>query len=499
MEAVRASLPGARRRGDNGTATIAGLTLDSREAAPGTVFFAMPGAKVDASVFAADAFAAGAVAVVTQRDMEPPPGREVLVVDDVRQSAADAAVALCRDLLGRMTLVGVTGTNGKTTTTWLVRSVVAAAGHPAAAVGTTGVVGPDGTVRPLKNTTPDVFELVEILRRLDEEGCRHVALEVSSQGVVQRRVAGLPFRVGVFTNLTPEHMETHGSFEAYREAKVRFFREAGPAAEAFGRPFTAVVGGDDPSASFVAAACPETPLSFGLGEGCDVRADELRVAGEGSQFFLAGPAGKTHVRFGMPGRINVLNALAAAAVGLALGFSGDVIAAGLVHPPVVPGRLQRVPGRSRRVYVDYAHTSDALEKLLVSAREMVPHDGRLVVVFGCGGDRDATKRPRMGAVAARLADSVVVTSDNPRSEEPRAIVDQILAGVAPEAVHRVIVEVDRRRAIEGAVRAAEPADLILLAGKGHEDYQLVAGTTHPFDDVAEAARVVKELDGDAAH
>jgi len=492
---LRAALPSARRVGDCGEAPLTGLAHHSRQVGEGVAFFALAGARADGSEFIAQAFAAGAPIVVSEREVVVPPGRELLVVPSARQAMADAATHLSTELLARMTLVGVTGTNGKTTTTYMIRRISEAAGIAAAAVGTTGVVGPDGTVTRLENTTPDILFLLQLFTELDAAGCRHVALEVSSQGVVQRRVAGIPFRVGVFTNLTPEHLETHGSFEAYHQAKLAFFREAAPAALKFGTPFVGVVNGEAPVAASFVEACPGPPFLFGSSLTCDVRASEVELRPDGTRFFLTGPGCNRWVDLVLPGRHNVQNALAAAAVGFALGLTPMTIADGLSALTSVHGRLERVPGTSRRVFVDYAHTSDGLKTLLESCREMlIGRPGELLVVFGCGGDRDRTKRPRMGRAAAELADRVWITSDNPRSEVPGAIIEEILQGVPAELRHKVTVDADRRRAIEAAVRAAAPDAMVVVAGKGHEDYQIVGDRVFDFDDVAEAARVIEELD-----
>ncbi len=492
---LRALLPTARKVGDGSQRKITGLANHSRQVTEGVAFFALAGAKSDGANYATQAFENGAPVVVAEREVAVPEGCELLVVEDARQAMADVAVNLNRELLRKLTLVGVTGTNGKTTTTHLIRSILCKAGHAAAAVGTTGVIGPNGSVTRLENTTPDILFLMQLFKDLESEGCRHFALEVSSQGVVQRRVANLPFRVGVFTNLTPEHMETHGDFETYHQAKLAFFQEAGPAALQFGMPFVGVVCADSPYADSFVEACPGPPFLFGTSLKSDVRATEITVRVDGSRFFMASPMTNRWVDLGLAGRHNVLNALAAAAVGFGLGLTPKTIADGLASTDIVQGRLQRVPSETRQVFIDYAHTSDAMTKLLESCREMAKSSGgRLIVVFGCGGDRDKTKRPRMGKTASELADVCYVTSDNPRSEDPMMIIDGILSGMADNGRKKAIVVPDRRQAIERAIQENKKEDIIVIAGKGHEDYQIIGEKVIDFDDYEEAARVVKELD-----
>ena len=492
---LRALLPTANRVGDCGDTPVTGLANHSRQVTEGVAFFALSGAKSDGADYVAQAFDNGAPLVIAQREVKVPEGRELLIVEDARQAMADIAVYLHRDLLSQLTIVGVTGTNGKTTTTHMVRNILLAAGFKAAAVGTTGVIGPDGSVTRLENTTPDILFLLQLFKDLAAEGCKHFALEVSSQGVVQRRVANIPFRVGVFTNLTPEHMETHGDFNSYHEAKLDFFREAAPAALQYGTPFVGVVYGDSPHSESFVDACPGPPFLFGTSLKCDVRATEIKATVDGSSFFMNAPSTNRWLDLPLPGRHNVLNGLAAAAVGFALGLTPKTIADGLASVQTVQGRLQRVHSDIRKVFVDYAHTSDALAKLLSSCKEMVStSQGRLVLVFGCGGDRDKTKRPRMGKTAAESADLYYVTSDNPRSEDPMAIIEDILAGMDERQRKQAIIVPDRKMAIKRAIIESGENDIVVIAGKGHEDYQIIGDKVIDFDDFVEATQVVKELD-----
>ena len=492
---LRALLPTANRVKDCGDKPIKGLANHSRQVSEGVVFFALSGAKSDGASFAEQAYANGAPLVIAERETPVPDGRELLVVKDARQAMADVAVSLNRDLLSQLTIVGVTGTNGKTTTTHMVRNILLKAGFQAAAVGTTGVICPDGTVTRLENTTPDILFLLQLFKDLAADGCKHFALEVSSQGVVQRRVANIPFRVGVFTNLTPEHMETHGDFQSYHDAKLSFFKEAAPAALQYGTPFVGVVFGDSPHTESFVDACPGPPFLYGTSLKCDVRATEVKATVDGSKFYMNAPTSNRWVELPLPGRHNVLNGLAAASVGFALGLTPKTIVDGLASVHTVQGRLQRVQSEKRKVFIDYAHTSDALDKLLKSCKEMaLAAEGKLVVVFGCGGDRDKTKRPRMGKTAAETADLCYVTSDNPRSEDPLAIIDDILHGMEDLQRKAAVIVPDRLEAIKRAILESDEKDIVVIAGKGHEDYQIIGDKVIDFDDFVEATKIVKELE-----
>ena len=432
--------------------------------------------------------------MISQEEMVPPQGRELLLVQDVRRAMADVVVGLNREVLEETTLIGVTGTNGKTSTTHMIQSILNSAGKTCAAIGTTGVKRADGELLELSNTTPDILELMNILKSLSREGTHHFVLEVSSQGVVQRRVANLPFRVAVFTNITPEHMECHGDFQTYLEAKLSFFKEAVPAALEMGRPFLGIVYGESPQAKDFIDACPGPPFLFGFAPHCDIRASELSMNAQGTAFTLNSPRGRLALRLGLPGKHNVLNALAAVGVAISMGISDRSISNGLENLTEVPGRLQRVP-RSRMVFIDYAHTSDALENLLLSCLEMKETDSEnLILVFGCGGDRDESKRARMGGIAARLCNRCYITSDNPRSEDPMSIIEGILSGIEEEPKASIEVVLDRAEGIERALRESSPRDLIVIAGKGHENYQILGDKVVEFDDLLCAQELLKELD-----
>jgi UDP-N-acetylmuramoyl-L-alanyl-D-glutamate--2,6-diaminopimelate ligase len=443
---------------------VAAITMDSRAVSPGALFCCVVGSRVDGHDVAADAVAAGAVAVLAERRLELDERVAQVLVPEVRPAIGPIAAALHGHPSRSLTVVGVTGTNGKTTTTHLLRSVFQASGQEASVIGT--LTGAPGS----PPTTPDAPELQARLAELRDAGTTAVAMEVSSHGLAMHRVDGTRFAVAAFTNLSQDHLDVHGTMEAYFAAKARLFTLA----------FTdrAVVNVDDPYGRLLLDAAVVDTIGYSLAE-----ASDLRLAFDGSTLRWRG----VEVRVPLAGRFNVANALCAATVAADLGVDVGAIARGIAAAPPVRGRFEPVvAGQPFGVVVDYAHTPDGLEQLLSSAREVAAPGGRVVVVFGAGGDRDPVKRPRMGEVAARLADRVVVTSDNPRSEDPAAIVEAIVAGI-PAGTAGVTVEPDRRAAIEGAIGAAEAGDIVVLAGKGHETTQTIGAEVRPFDD-AEVAR-----------
>lgn len=454
---------------------FSGVTADSRRVEPGALFCAVAGLTVDGHDFVGEARASGAAAAVVERDV---PAEECpqLVVSDSRLALAHLASLFHGDPARSMELTAVTGTNGKTTTAWMLRHLLAGQ-DTAAAMGTLGVVGPDGERSPGGLTTPGPVETCRRLARLAERGVRRVALEVSSHALDQRRVDGLEFENVVFTNLTREHLDYHGDMDAYRGAKLRALELLRPGGGC-------VVNADEPGWDDVATERGER-ISYGRSSGAAVRAEDVRLDGAGSRWRLVTPGEQAEVRLPLPGAFNVLNALAAAAVGLRAGAEAGEVARRLAETPQVPGRMEVLRRRPCTVVRDYAHTPDALRRTL---EELRPDEGGLIVVFGCGGDRDRGKRPLMGRAAARTADLVVVTTDNPRSEDPADIAREVVEGIE-DGEHEVLL--DRREAIARALEAAGGSDVVLLAGKGHEDYQIFGDEKVPFDE----ARVVEELLG----
>jgi UDP-N-acetylmuramoyl-L-alanyl-D-glutamate--2,6-diaminopimelate ligase len=440
---------------------ISGLAYDNRSVTPGTLFFCVPGFKVDGHDFAPDAVERGAAALVCARPLGL--GVPEVVVDDVRAAMAEVAARFHGDPTARLRVVGITGTNGKTTTAFLVRSILEQAGER------TGLLG-----------TPEAIDLQATFARMLDSGDTACAMEVSSHALHLHRADGIHFAARVFTNLTQDHLDFHPTMEEYFVAKRMLFdRPGGPS----------IVNADDGYGRRLAEEIPGV-LTFGIENDADYRAVDVDFDTSGSTFTLRSrDAEEMPIRTRLPGLFNVQNALAAVAAARALGVPLEICAEALANADRVPGRFEPVDeGQEFAVLVDYAHTPDSLENVLKAAREITT--GRLHVVFGAGGDRDQTKRPLMGRVASDLADRAIVTSDNPRSEDPGAIVDQVLAGTGGVAER----EVDRRRAIALAIEAAEPGDVVVIAGKGHEQGQeFEGGRKEPFDDVTVAREALRRV------
>ncbi len=459
---------------------IRALAYDSRKVHPGTLFFALPGRLQHGGQFVDDALERGAAAVVS--DAAPPPaarGRAAVHVrvEQPRRVMADMAAAFFQQPAARLQVAGITGTNGKTTVAFMLRDILAAAERQPGLLGTVAYEIGDRRLAASR-TTPEAVDLQDMLAQMVQAGCRAAVMEVSSHALVQERVRGIAFDVAVFTNLTQDHLDYHETMERYFEAKTRLFRDLARGAK---QP-AAAINLDDPYGRRLAALGPfgAATLTFGMAaDAADVRAERVQVSAAGSRFAVRSPWGDADIALRLPGRHNVSNALAALAAAGALGIPPARAAQALAAMVAVPGRLEAVPSPGGfQVFVDYAHTEDALRNVLTTLREITA--GRLLVVFGCGGNRDRGKRPRMGAAAAALADHVVLTSDNPRKEDPGAIIAEIRAG-CPEAAHVEVVE-DRYEAIARAIALAEPGDAVLVAGKGHENSQEFAHTIIPFDD-----------------
>jgi len=457
-----------------------GISDDSRKVARGDLFIAVKGWTSDGHDFLDAASGRGAaIAMVEDPSRTTLPS---LIVREGRRAAALASATAYGDPARNLRLLGVTGTNGKTTTTSIMRHLFDDSDGSSASIGTLGVlVGSEGEVLPGGSglTTPGPVELQRILRELADRGVRTVAMEVSSHSLDQRRVDGLEFDVTVFTNLTRDHLDYHGTMEKYLEAKARLLDYLKPQG-------TAVINAD--AQEWQSLKPRSRPLTFAAREPADVRAQDIRYTSEGSEWRLATPRGSAGVSLPLIGDINVENALAAAATAFALGQTPAAIASRLGTVPQVAGRLEIISTRPT-VLRDYAHTPDALERSLKTARAFTR--GKLIVVFGCGGDRDKGKRPLMGKIAERDADCAIVTSDNPRTEDPDAIIDDIEAGMRSSKHQRVT---NRLSAIRRAIELAEDADIVLLAGKGHETYQIRGTTSYPFDE----KEIVREMTGSHA-
>jgi UDP-N-acetylmuramoyl-L-alanyl-D-glutamate--2,6-diaminopimelate ligase len=445
---------------------IGDLAHDTRRVSGGTLFFCVRGTHVDGHELAWEAIERGAAALVVERELDVSVPQ--LVVANSRASMAVAADAFFGEPTKELEVVGVTGTNGKTTTAFLLRSMLGAAGHQAGLVGTVEwVVG--GERRPAPYTTPEAIDLQQLFREMLDAGDRSVALEASSHGAALRRLDRVRFDALVFTNLTQDHLDLHGTMEEYYLAKRSLF--AGP------QPPPAAVNVDGEwgarLAEYLEAAHRAPLVTFGLTERAEIRAEDVELTPRGSRFRAAG----LDFEIPLPGIFNVENALGAVAAGLLLDLDEQAVVAGIARVEAVPGRFEVVDeGQPFAVVVDYAHTPDSLDTVLRAARGL--GDGRLIVVFGAGGDRDRGKRPLMGRVAAELSDLAIVTSDNPRSEEPLAIIEDVLQGTGTD----VEIDPDRRSAIARAVGLAEPGDVVVIAGKGHEQGQEVGDVVHPFDD-----------------
>lgn len=450
---------------------ITGLTADARRLERGMLFCAVRGAVQDGHQFVADAAARGAAAaLVESRQAVTIPQ---VLVDNGRRAAALAAEAWYRRPAARLQLIGVTGTNGKTTSVILARHVLSA--HwPMGAIGTLGCIDPAGAAVASEAgnlTTPGPIDLQATLAALVDRGAAGVAMEVSSHSLDQGRVDGLVFRAAIFTNLTRDHLDYHDTFETYFAAKAKLAGYLGDAG-------LAVINADDAAW----ARLPRTPrhITFSAtSTTADVVARDVQVDATGARFILATPAGRHPVTLPLLGRFNVANALGVAACAVGLDVPADLVAERLSTAPQVPGRMERIAVDPCVILRDYAHTPDAMERALETVREVTPAGGRVIVVFGAGGDRDRGKRRPMGEIAVRLADIAIATSDNPRTEDPERILDDIDAGMSARPHYRVV---DRRAAIGQALELARAGDTILLAGKGHETYQIIGTTKHPFDE-----------------
>ncbi len=461
---------------------INGLTHDSRKVRSGDLFVALPGYRQDGTQFVEDALRRGAAAIVGEKPLtlnQVP----YVCVPDARKALADIAGLVFGIPADRLSMYGITGTNGKTTTAFMLRSVLQQAGRRACLISTVRYEIGDRNL-PASHTTPEAPELHNLLQKMERAGCDSVVMEVSSHALSQQRVRGIDYDVAIFTNLTCDHLDFHGSMDAYFESKQRLFLELGRGK----KHAVAVINRDDACADKLMQAVDAKRvncITYGVHRQADVVAENVSLDIHGTRFTVSTPWGPSAIRLPLMGRFNVHNALAAIAAAGSTGISLDVIAQALQHMPDVPGRLQIVQSKKPfQVYVDYAHTPDALEQVLSVLKEM--STGRLLVVFGCGGDRDRSKRPAMAATSERLADYTIITSDNPRSENPVHIAEEVAAGF----VHadRYTICIDRSEAIRQAVESARPGDTVLIAGKGHEAYQEIGQTRVPFDDLEVAWR-----------
>jgi UDP-N-acetylmuramoyl-L-alanyl-D-glutamate--2,6-diaminopimelate ligase len=482
-------LDGAEVLAQNGDPGVSGVEYDSRRVKPGSVFVAMRGESSDGNRFIDQAIQAGAVAVVTDSPAEEPrAGVAWALVPHGRRALARVSANFYKRPAERIAVTGITGTNGKSTTAFLVESILTSAGRKSALIGTIEY-HVAGKVLPAPHTTPEALELNRLLNEALGHCATEAVMEVSSHALAQERVFGVPFDVAVFTNLTRDHLDYHKTMEEYFVAKRVLFEGCGTDA-----PRAAVTNVDDEYGAKLAGFCRKRSsvvLKYGWERG-DLHAEKVDITTRGTRFDLVTPAGKIPVFSALIGRVNVYNILAAAGACYARGCKADAIAGGIDQLARVPGRFERVDcGQPFTLVVDYAHTDDALRNLTSLARGLVSGArGRVLTVFGCGGDRDRKKRPLMGEAAGRGSDFVVLTSDNPRSEDPLAIINDAVVGLQKTGV-KYGVEADRRRAIALAISEARPGDIVLLAGKGHEKVQVTREGTAPFDDLEVAREALR--------
>jgi len=468
-------------------AEISFIAYDSRKAQSGSLFVAIRGEKTDGNKFVAAAIENGAACIVSElpRPAEMAQGIAWVQVREPRKALATASA----NSLGRpaeaLKLAGVTGTNGKTTTVFLLDSLIRAAGHKTGLYGTIEYRTPLGS-QVAANTTPESLDLQRFLAAVRDAGGTHASFEVSSHALALDRAWGCRFTAAIFTNLTRDHLDFHKTFEDYFAAKKKLFAGTGK-----GTPQVAVINTDDPYGKQLAGITQRT-LTYGINNGADITTKKFALTFSGLEFTAKTPAGDIEVRSPLVGRINVYNILGAIGGGIALGLPNDAIARGIAALDAVPGRFQRIDeGQPFLVIVDYAHTDDALRNLIQTAREL-NKAGRIITLFGCGGDRDRAKRPLMGEAAGSLGDRVVLTCDNPRTEDPLRIINDTVVGLQ-KANADYVVEPDRERAIEIALREAKAGDIVLLAGKGHETYQILKDKTIDFDDRAMARATLRRL------
>ena len=483
---------------------ITGLAYDSRQVKAGYLFVALKGNDLDGHDYLGDAVQRGAVALVMEAFNGTAEKTAAVRVSNSRKALSSLAARFYEEPATGLSLVGITGTNGKTTTSYLLESILMAAGAKPGVIGTINYrLG--GRTYPAPVTTPESLDIMRLLREMADEGVTDVIMEVSSHALDQNRTAACPFKIAVFTNLSRDHLDYHQTMEAYFRAKSRLFTGL-PATHSEGQAY-AVINRDDPKGEELIRLTQAAVMTYGLRPDCDFRADDVSADYAGITARLTTPVGKTAVRSPLLGTFNIYNILAATGAAVALGIALEDVITGIEQLRVVPGRLETVPNRrGLRIVVDYAHTPDALLKTMQTLKPLA--EGKLITVFGCGGDRDKGKRYDMGLAAGQQSDLVVITSDNPRSEDPAVIIEQVEKGTRESGLPKAtwssprpassergyVIEADRRKAIRMAVGMAGSQDLVLIAGKGHEDYQIVGGERRHFDDREEAGLAASERD-----
>ncbi len=472
---------------------IRGISHNSNDIGNGYLFVAVKGFNTDGHLYIKDAVKSGSPAVLVMEPVEAPPGVCVIRVEDTRQALALLSAAFYRNPSQELLLVGVTGTNGKTTTSYLINSIFRTTGNKVGLVGTIANFIGDRKLQ-VQHTTPEAHQLQKLFREMADEGVQTAVMEVSSHALALNRVTGCEFDVAVFTNLTQDHLDFHQDMEDYFQAKMQLFSNIGQGVKKF--PKFAVINRDDPYSERIIKGCSVPFITYGLSENAQIRAANINTKDNGNSFQVISELGDFWLNLKLGGFFNIYNALAACAVGLGCGISQEKIIISLEGIDGVPGRFERIDcGQNFTVVVDYAHTPDGLENLLKAARGI--SSGRLITVFGCGGDRDRSKRPLMGKIAGKYSDLSIITSDNPRSEDPIQVISDIEAGIintVKQAQYRIIP--DRRDAIQVALREARKGDFVVIAGKGHENYQIIGDKKIRFDDGEEAKLAIKALNID---
>ncbi|OGP54847.1 MAG: UDP-N-acetylmuramoyl-L-alanyl-D-glutamate--2,6-diaminopimelate ligase [Deltaproteobacteria bacterium RBG_13_52_11] len=467
---------------------ITDISYHSHRVKEGTLFVAIPGTKRDGYHFIEESITRGARAIITEQIPLHPVDIPLVVVKDTRKALAQISAEFFSHPSREIRLVGITGTNGKTTTSYLIESIIKAAGKAVGVIGTINYrLGKK--VQPAPTTTPQSYDLQQLLREMITKGAEYVVMEVSSHALDQERVRGCHFDVGVITNITPEHLDYHEDMDRYFAAKKRFFHEILPESE---KDPWAIINLDDPLLEDLQKELPPVRvMTYGLDQG-EVKAPQREISLGGIRATLSSPSGPLEIRTPLIGEYNLYNIMAATAVGISLGIPTEAIHQGIKDLSLIPGRMERIGDGNPWVLVDYAHTPDALEKAIKEVRRLAL--GRVFVVFGCGGDRDRTKRAPMGRIGVTWSELAIITSDNPRTEDPLKIIEEIEKGARGVSPHRYLVIPDRRKAIQKAIALAEEQDCVLITGKGHEDYQIIGEQRLPFDDRDEARKALEERD-----
>lgn len=482
LKSLVGRVPGEVRIIGNGETEILSLCSDSRKVAPGALFFCTPGLKMDAHDFAPQAVKSGAVALVVEREL--PIDVPQVLVESVRLATSYIAADFFGNPAEKMQMIGITGTKGKTTSSFLIKSILEAAGKKTGLIGTVcSMIGDE--VIPSDLTTPDHITLQTLLSRMEQAGCECVVMEVSAHAMAMHRLAGMKFQVGAFANFSQDHLDMFGTMDEYFDAKMKFFNSD--------MVENIVYNVDDERVAAAIQSLGKPALRIGIRAGSDVYANDIEIAERGCSFLMTWHKKfRVSVSLKLAGVFNVYNALLAAGVCICAGVGPESIRKGLEEVRAVPGRIELLDtGTPYRVILDYAHSPDSLENILKAVRQTIK-GGRMIALFGCGGNRDAAKRPVMGEIAGELADFCVLTSDNPRNEDPMMILGQIEEGIKHTGCEYVVIE-NRRAAIKYALEHAGSSDVVVLAGKGHETYQEINGVKHPFDEKIVVAELLREI------